>query len=310
MTERSATEKGLAVGFVGLGLMGKPMARNLMRAGHQLTVFNRTPEKAADLAAEGAILARDLTEMGSGCEIVFTMLPSSAAVERTLTGVGGLIESLRAGSLVIDTSTISPLVTRRMNTALAERGVGLLDAPVSGGDVGAVQGTLSIMVGGSATDFERAGPLLAALGRTIVHMGESGAGQLTKAANQIVVGLMIGAVGEAIVLARRGGVEVEQVLDVLGGGLAANRVIEVKREKYLDRRFMPGGRAELHLKDLGIALEVARDLGVVLPHTALLAQLFQAMQRKGWGDLDHSGLIRVFEELSGAGIGEEPGVEP
>lgn len=296
MTDEGPTA---TVGFVGLGLMGMPMARNLMRAGHRLLVFNRTRAKADLLAEEGAISAPDIASIGARCEVIFTMLPTSSAVERTVIGAQGLVESIRPGSMVIDMSTISPMVTREMGKRLRERGVAMLDAPVSGGDVGAIQGTLSIMVGGETADVERARPYLDLLGKSVVHVGGSGAGQVTKAANQIVVGLIIAAVAEALVLATKGGVAPEKILDVLGGGLAANSVMEVKREKYLSRNFEPGGRSELHLKDLGIALSIARDVGLVLPHTALLEQLFQAMKRKGWGAEDHSALIRVIEDLSG-----------
>lgn len=288
------------VGFVGLGVMGAPMAANLLKGGHRLVVYNRTPSRGEELRRQGAEIASDLRELASRCDVVFTMLPTSADVERVTVGDGGLASGLRSGSLVIDMSTISPITTRQVGEALAGLGVGMLDAPVSGGDVGAIQGTLSIMAGGTERDFERARPLFDLLGRTVVHVGPAGAGQLTKAANQIVVGLVMGAVAEAMVLAERGGVEPEKLLDVLSEGLAGNQVMVVKREKYLTRVFEPGGRSELHLKDLGIALAVARELGVVLPHTALLEQLFQAMKRKGWGNEDHSAVLKVIEDLSGS----------
>jgi 2-hydroxy-3-oxopropionate reductase len=179
------------------------------------------------------------------------------------------------------------------------KGASMLDAPVSGGDVGAINGTLSIMVGGEATDFDRAMPLFQAMGKTIVHVGASGAGQVTKAANQVVVALTIAAVSEALILGAKGGVAPEKILDVLGGGLAGNKVMEVKREKFLTHDFTPGFRSELHHKDLSIALSAAREYGLVLPFTALADQLYQAMKRKGWGKEDHSALLRVIEDLSG-----------
>ncbi len=296
MSEEDRTTR---TGFVGLGVMGEPMAGHLLAAGYPLTVFNRTPAKAERLRGLGAHVAPDLPSLAAACDVVFTMLPTSEDVERIVIGDGGLMTSLRPGALVVDMSTISPITTRRVGETLGTRGIGMIDAPVSGGDVGAVQGTLSIMAGGTADDFERALPLFRCMGRTIVHMGPAGAGQLTKAANQIVVGLVMGGVAEAIVLAERGGVTAEKLLDVLQGGLAANQVIEVKRPKYLSGTFEPGGRAELHLKDLGIALSVAREVGVILPHTALLEQLFQAMKRKGWGVEDHAGILHVIEDLSG-----------
>lgn len=288
------------IGFVGLGVMGEPMAGHLLAAGYSLTVYNRTPARAERLRTLGAIVAPDLPTLAAASDVVFTMLPSSADVERVVVGDDGLVQSLASGSLVVDMSTISPITTRLVGETLAAVNVGMLDAPVSGGDVGAIMGTLSIMVGGDALLFERALPLFRTMGRTIVHVGPAGAGQLTKAANQIVVGILLQAIAEAIVLAERGGVTREKLLDVLRGGLAGNQAMEVKREKYLTGTFEPGGRSELHLKDLGIALDVARELGVFLPHTAVLEQLFQAMKRKGWGAEDHAGILHVVEDLSGS----------
>lgn len=288
----------IRIGFVGLGVMGDPMAGHILAAGYPLTVYNRTPAKTERLRKLGATAAVDLPSLAAESDVIFTMLPSSADVEMVAIGADGLLESLRPGSLIVDMSTISPIATRHIGETLAARDVGMLDAPVSGGDVGAIEGTLSIMVGGTLEHFHRALPLFRTMGGTIVHVGPAGSGQLTKAANQIVVGIMLAALAEAIVLAERGGVAAERLLDVLRGGLAANQCMEVKRQKYLTRTFDPGGRSELHLKDLGIALDVAREIGVVLPHTALLEQLFQAMKQKGWGAEDHAGILWVIEELS------------
>jgi 2-hydroxy-3-oxopropionate reductase len=287
------------VGFIGLGIMGLPMARNLMRAGHDLVVHNRTSAKAAALVREGAAVAASPREVADLCDVIITILPDSPDVERVVAGRGGLLEGIRAGSLVIDMSTISPGLTRRLAARLVERGASMLDAPVSGGDVGAIEGTLTIMVGGQRADFRRAEPLFDAMGKNVVHVGAIGAGQVTKAANQVVVGLTIAAVAEALVLGERGGVPARTLLDVLGTGVAGNRVMELKRAKLLDRVFEPGFRAELHHKDLGIALAEGRESGVALPVTALVDQLFGAMERKGWGGEDHSALIKVIEELSG-----------
>lgn len=286
------------VGFIGLGIMGRPMARNLMRAGYPLVVHNRSPAGVQELVSEGARAAGSPREVAERSDVVITIVPDSPDVERVVLGPHGVIEGIAAGGLVIDMSTISPVVTRRIAQRLEESGASMLDAPVSGGDVGAVQGTLSIMVGGRESDFERARPLLEAMGKKIVHMGAIGAGQVTKAANQIVVAGVIAAVAEALVLGSREGVAPEKILDVLGGGMAANRVIEVKRNKFLSHDFTPGFRAELHHKDLGIALATARAAGVALPLTALLDQLFLAMKRKGWGGEDDSALLRVIEDLS------------
>lgn len=286
------------IGFIGLGIMGKPMAKNLMKAGFELVVHNRTPAKAKELAAEGATVASSPKDVAEQCEVIITMLPDSPDVERVVLGENGLLEGLRSGALLIDMSTISPVVTRKLAERIAAKGASMLDAPVSGGDVGAINGTLSIMVGGSAQDFERAKPLFAVMGKTIVHVGDSGAGQVTKAANQVVVALVIAAVSEALVLGARGGVAPEKILDVLGGGLAGNKVMEVKRQKFLSHVFEPGFRAELHHKDLGIILSSAREFGVTLPVTSVVDQLFQTMRKKGWGSEDHSALLRVIEDLS------------
>jgi 2-hydroxy-3-oxopropionate reductase len=299
MTSGPGARMASPVGFIGLGLMGAPMARNLMRAGYDLVVQNRSREKAAELAREGATAASTPREVAERCEIVFTMLPDSPDVEQVVTGRDGILEGIRAGALLVDMSSISPVVTRQLAARVAGRGAAMLDAPVSGGDVGAVNATLSIMVGGAAEDFARAKPFFEAMGRTIVHVGESGAGQVTKAANQVVVALTIAAVSEALVLGSQGGVAPAKILEVLGGGLAGNRVMEVKREKFLSRTFEPGFRAELHHKDLGIALSAAREYGVVLPLTAVVDQLYLVMRKKGWGEDDHSGLLRVVEDLAG-----------
>lgn len=286
------------VGFIGLGIMGLPMARNVLRAGHPLVVHTRTPARAAELLAEGARSADGPKAVAEQSGIVITMLPDSPDVERVVTGPGGVLEGIRPGALLIDMSTISPEVTRRIAAALEEQGAAMLDAPVSGGDVGAVRGTLSIMAGGRPEDFERARPVLEAMGERIVHVGASGAGQVAKAANQVVVAGVIAAVAEGLVLASRGGVPPEKIFDALAGGMAGNRVMEVKREKFLTHDFAPGFRTELHHKDLGIALSAARAWGVALPVTALVDQMFLAMMRKGWGGEDDSALLRLIEDLS------------
>ena len=292
-----------AVGFVGLGIMGRPMARNLMEAGYALVVHNRSPEKAEELAGEGATAAGSPREVAEGCDIIVTMLPDSPQVEEVLAGKGGVFEGVREGALIVDMSTISPVVTEELAAEAKERGASLLDAPVSGGDVGATEGTLSIMVGGDEDDFERARPLFEVMGKTVTHVGPTGAGQVTKAANQIVVALTIEAVSEALVLGSAGGVAPEKILDVLGGGLAGNKVMEVKREKFLSHTFDPGFRSELHHKDLRIALAAGREYGVALPVTAIVDQMLLTMGRKGWGGEDHSALLKIIEDLSGHEIG-------
>ncbi len=279
--------------------MGKPMAKNLMGAGYDLVVHNRSPEKARALAEEGATAVGSPREVAEQSDVVITMLPDSPQVEEVLAGEGGVFEGAREGALVVDMSTISPVATEELAAKAEERGASMLDAPVSGGDVGAIGGTLSIMVGGNEKDFERAGPLFEVMGETVTHVGGSGAGQVVKAANQIVVALTIEAVSEALVLGSKAGVAPGKILDVLGGGLAGNKVMEAKREKFLSRTFDPGGRAEFHHKDLGIALAAGREYGVALPATAIVDQMLLTMKSKGWGGEDHSALLKVIEDLSG-----------
>jgi 2-hydroxy-3-oxopropionate reductase len=292
------------VGFIGLGIMGMPMARNLMEAGYELTVHNRSPEKAEELGKEGAAVAATPREVAENSDVVITMLPDSPQVREVVAGEEGVLEGISEGALLIDMSTISPVVTEELAEALQEKGASMLDAPVSGGDVGAIEGTLSIMVGGEQADFQRAKPLFEAMGKTITHVGPTGAGQVTKAANQVVVALTIEAVSEALVLGSAGGVSAQKILEVLSGGLASNKVMEVKREKFLSHSFEPGFRSELHHKDLGIALAAGREYGVVLPVTAIVDQMLLSMRRKGWGGEDHSALLRIIEDLSQHTIGE------
>ena len=290
-----------AVGFIGLGIMGRPMAENLIEAGHELVAYNRTREKAEDL--DGATVAKSPKEVAERSDIIITMLPDSPQVEEVLAGEDGVLEGVKEGALIVDMSTISPVVTEELAGEAEERGASMLDAPVSGGDVGAIDGTLSIMVGGSDEDFGRALPLFEVMGKTVTHVGPVGTGQVVKAANQIVVALTIEAVSEALVLGSKAGVSPEKILDVLGGGLAGNKVMEVKREKMLEHSFDPGFRVELHHKDLGIALAAGREYGVNLPVTAVVDQMFETLKMLGRGDQDHSALLTLIEESSGHEIG-------
>jgi 2-hydroxy-3-oxopropionate reductase len=289
------------VGFIGLGIMGKPMAKNLIEAGYDLVAYNRTREKAEELG--GATVAETPKEVAEQSDIIITMLPDSPQVEEALDGEDGVLEGVKEGALVVDMSTISPVVTEELADRAQERGASMLDAPVSGGDVGAIDGTLSIMVGGSEEDFERVLPLFEVMGKTVTHVGPVGRGQVVKAANQIVVALTIEAVSEALVLGSKAGVSPEKILDVLGGGLAGNKVMEVKREKMLDHSFDPGFRVELHHKDLGIALAAGREYGVTLPVTAVVDQMLETLKMLGRGDQDHSALLTLIEEASGHEIG-------
>jgi 2-hydroxy-3-oxopropionate reductase len=290
------TEK---VGFVGLGIMGRPMARNLMEAGRELVLYNRTRQKAEELAEEGGgEVAGSPSEVAQSSGVIFTMLPGPPEVEEVVAGEDGLLEGTGEGSLIVDMSTSSPVLARELARIARERGVGMLDAPVSGGDVGAEVGTLSIMAGGSEEDFERARPLFEVMGETVTHVGPPGTGQVVKACNQIVVALTIEAVSEALVLGSKAGVNPEKILEVLSGGLAANKVMEVKRDKFLEHDFEPGGKIEFHRKDLRIALEAGREYGVPLPVTALVCQMFEALMARGRSGWDHSALLTFIEDLA------------
>jgi 2-hydroxy-3-oxopropionate reductase len=293
------------VGFIGLGIMGRPMAKNLMEAGYELVVHNRSPEKAEELAEEGnATAAGSTREVAEACDIVITMLPDSPDVEAVVAGEGGVLEGIRDGALLVDMSTISPVVTEELSEKVREKGASMLDAPVSGGDVGAIEGALSIMVGGSEEDFERARPLFDVMGKVATHVGPIGAGQVVKACNQIVVALTIEAVSEALVLGSKGGVLPEKLVEALSGGLAGSAVMEAKKEKFFSHDFEPGFRIELHHKDLGIALAAGREYGVALPVTAIVDQMLEASKAKGRGDRDHSALLTLLEEAAQHEIGK------
>jgi 2-hydroxy-3-oxopropionate reductase len=286
------------VGFVGLGIMGGAIAGNLLAAGHEIVVHNRTRTKAEQLIAYGVRVADSPRELAEVSDIIITMLPGPPEVEEVVSGEGGLLEGTAEGSLIVDMSTSSPILAQQLAHTARERGVRMLDGPVSGGDIGARDGTLSIMVGGEDEDFERARPLFEVMGETVVHVGGAGAGQVVKACNQIVVALVIEAVAEALVLGSKYGVAPDRVVEVLSGGLAANKVLDVKGEKFLSRDFTPGGKVEYHRKDLGIALAAGREYGVTLPVTALVEQMFGVLEAKGRGGWDHSALLTLIEEAS------------
>jgi len=292
------------IGFIGLGIMGKPMAHNLLKVGFPVIVHNRHQEVTDELIAAGAMAGALPRDIAAYCDVLITMLPDSPQVEEVLLGTDGVIEGLNAGLIVIDMSTISPIVTRTLADRLAAHGIAMLDAPVSGGDKGAIAGTLSIMVGGEEETFKRCMPIFEALGKTIVHVGANGAGQVVKACNQIVVALIIEAVSEALVLGSRAGVDPAKILQVLHGGLAANRVIELRGAGMLAHDFAPGGRIKTHHKDLGIILELGRIYGVSLPVTAMVDQMFASLETRGRGDLDHTAILTYLEDLAGHRIGD------
>jgi 2-hydroxy-3-oxopropionate reductase len=287
------------VGFVGLGVMGRPMARNLLRAGHRVVVWNRSAGPAAELGAAGATVARTPAELAAAATVVLAMLPDLPQVEELLHRDDGLLAGMGPGSVLVVMGTVSPVAVRGLGARLEPAGVAVVDAPVSGGDVGAEEATLSIMVGGSPEAAARVRPYLEAMGTTVDHLGALGAGQLAKACNQIVVAATLTALSEALVLARKGGLDPQRVFAVLGGGLAASRVLEVKGPKLLGGDFRPGGAAAFQHKDLGFALAAARDEEVALPLTALVDQLYGAARWNGFGDDDHSVVVRVIERLAG-----------
>ncbi|GAA3807786.1 2-hydroxy-3-oxopropionate reductase [Sphaerisporangium flaviroseum] len=285
--------------FVGLGIMGSPMAANLVRAGYDVTGYDTSRERVAELVAAGGRAAGSVPEAVAGADVVITMLPDSPQVEEVAFGAEGLLEHGAPGMFHVDMSTIKPETSCRVAQAATIRGIRPLDAPVSGGERGAVDGTLSIMVGGHPDDFQAIRPLLGVLGTTVRHVGPSGAGQTVKAANQLVVGGIYGLVAEAIVLLEASGVDPESGLDVLAGGLAGSRILELRRHSMIKREFAPGFRIDLHHKDMGIAIAAARRAGVSLPLTGLVAELMAAARAQGHGSLDHSALLKVIERING-----------
>lgn len=292
----------MRIGFIGLGVMGAPMAQNLAAAGHQLVVsLNRSPLPEG---VEAEVL-KTPAEVARASEIIITMLPDTPDVERVMLGEDGVIEGIAEGALVIDMSSISPIATLRMAEAIREKGAGYLDAPVSGGEVGAKAASLTIMVGGPQAEFARAKPLFDLMGQNITLVGEeNGSGQTCKIANQIIVALNIEAVSEALVFASKAGCDPEKVRQALLGGFASSRVLEVHGERMITRTFDPGFRIKLHQKDLGLALEAARSLGVALPNTATAQELFNACAARGGADKDHSALVEALEALADHPVAE------
>jgi 2-hydroxy-3-oxopropionate reductase len=289
------------VGFIGLGLMGRPMAHNLLKAGFQLVVHNRSPKPVEALVASGAKSAPSPADVARRSTVVITMLLDSKDVQLVLTGPGGVFEGVQTGAVLIDMSSISPVVARVLAAEARQRGVTLLDAPVSGGEIGALSASLSIMVGGDAAALERVRPILNAMGRAdrVIHVGESGAGQLCKVCNQIAIGGTLAVVSEAFALARKAGVDPARVREALLGGFASSRVLEVHGERILHENYTPGFRARLYHKDMGIALDTARAHDVPMPVSAVVQQLVNRMIAAGLAEADYSALARVVFELAG-----------
>jgi 2-hydroxy-3-oxopropionate reductase len=295
---RSDMDTKPTIGLIGLGIMGRPMARNLLKAGYPLIVHDVTRAAVDDLVAEGATAGTSPRQVAEAVDVLITMLPDSPQVREVYLGPDGAFEALRPGWLAIDMSSIAPSTARELAERAAAAGADMLDAPVSGGDKGAIAGSLSIMVGGTDAAFARAAPIFEALGKTIVHMGPAGAGQVTKVCNQVVVAVVIEAVSEALVLGAKAGVDPARIADVLQGGLAATKVLELRRSNMLGGTFDPGFRVRLHLKDLKNALDLAREIDVALPAAAGVDQLMRAMAAAGRADYDHSGLITMLEDLA------------
>jgi 2-hydroxy-3-oxopropionate reductase len=286
------------IGFIGLGIMGKPMARNLLKAGHVLIIHNRSRAAVDELTREGARPMNNAKDVAEHSDIVVTVLSDSPDVELVYVSEQGIFAGAKSGSLLVDMSSISPLVARKLAAAAERRGCDMLDAPVSGGEAGAIGATLSIMIGGKASAVERAMPLFQTLGKNIVHIGDAGAGQITKAANQMVVGATIAIVAEALVLAKKAGVDPAKVRQALLGGFAQSKILEAHGQKMLERNFNPGFRIRLHEKDMKIALATGSEYGVPLMVSGVVAQMMTAMKGMALADLDHSALVKLIEELA------------
>jgi len=288
----------MKIGFIGLGIMGKPMSLNLLKAGYELVVTDLNQAAVAELVAAGAEAVATSRAVAERAGVIITMLPNSPQVKQVILGEQGVLEGARKGSVVIDMSSIAPLVSREVAGILAGHGIDMLDAPVSGGQPKAIDGTLSVMVGGAPEVFERCFPIMKAMAGSVVRTGDIGAGNITKLANQIIVALNIAAMSEALVLASKAGVEPELVFKAIRGGLAGSTVLDAKAPLVLDRKFSPGFRVNLHIKDLANVLETSHELGVALPLTASVMEMMQAIRADGQGDEDHCSLVKHYEKLA------------
>ena len=286
------------IGFIGLGIMGKPMSKNLIKAGYSLVVPDRNPEVAAELVALGAETASTAKAIAEQCDVIITMLPNSPQVQEVVLGKDGVIEGAKPGTVIIDMSSIAPLASREISAALKEKGVEMLDAPVSGGEPKAIDGTLSVMVGGDKAVFDKHYDLMKAMAGSVVHTGDIGAGNVTKLANQVIVALNIAAMSEALTLATKAGVDPDLVYQAIRGGLAGSTVLDAKAPMVMDRNFKPGFRIELHIKDLANALDTSHGIGAHLPLTASVMEMMQTLKADGLGSADHSAIARFYEKLA------------
>ncbi len=292
-----------SIGFIGLGIMGGAMAANILRAGYDLTVWNRTPGRITPLAESGAAVAAGPADLAGRSDIIITCVSDTPDVEAVILGPGGVIEGARPGALVIDCSTISPEATRAIAVRLRQKGVHLLDAPVSGGSEGAARGTLSIMLGGEADQVARALPVLQAMGQTITHVGGQGAGQMAKLVNQVLVVVTMQGVAEALLLAQAGGLDLERTLAAVGGGAAGSWMLNNRGPQVIRRDWRPGFTIDLQQKDLRLVLEAADELGIPLPSTALVFQFYRTLQQRGLGGEGNHALVKALEQLAGRQVG-------
>jgi len=288
----------MKIGFIGLGIMGKPMAKNLIKAGYQLVVCDLVQSAVDELVALGAEAAANGKEVASKCNVIITMLPNSPHVKTVVLGEGGIIEGAKAGSVVIDMSSIAPLASREIYAALEEKGIDMLDAPVSGGEPKAIDGTLSVMVGGKKEVFDIYYDIMKSMAASVVYVGEIGAGNTAKLCNQIIVALNIAAVSEAFILAKKAGVDPELVYQAIRGGLAGSTVMDAKVPMMLDRNFKPGFKIDLHIKDLSNVLETSHGVGVPLPLTSQVMEIMQAIKLDGCGVEDHASILKYYEKIA------------
>jgi 2-hydroxy-3-oxopropionate reductase len=299
----------MKIGYIGLGIMGKSMARNIMKAGFPMVVHNRSQGAVDELVAEGAQPAGSPAEVAAQVDVVFTNLPDSPDVEKVALGPDGIIESARPGLIFVDNSTIKPATARFLAEKLGEKGVVCLDAPVSGGDVGARNGTLTIMVGGPAETLEQVRPVFEAMGTSITHIGDAGAGQIAKAANQIMVAAQMVAMGELLIFAQKAGADPQKVVEAIRGGAAQCWTLDVKPPRLFAGNRQPGFKARMQAKDMSIILDTAREYGISVPSAALDSQLFNAMVENGMGNNDNAAVVAIFEMLSGVTLQENQQVE-
>ncbi|WP_152658151.1 2-hydroxy-3-oxopropionate reductase [Oceanobacillus sp. CFH 90083] len=297
-----------SIGFIGLGIMGMPMTRNLLKAGFQVTAFDLNQEAVKAIAEEGAIPAISGKEAAENSDVIITMLPKGEHVRAALFGPGGVVEGAKQGTVIVDMSSVQPAESKQLSLDAKEHGISFLDAPVSGGEPGAIDGTLAIMVGGESSDFENVKPVLEAMGNNVVLVGDSGCGSTAKLANQIIVNLNIAAVSEAVTLAAKAGIDVEKMYQAIRGGLAGSAVLDAKAPMMLDRNFVAGGRIDINMKDITNVMDTAHDLHVPLPLSSQLLEIFHSLASDGKEALDHASIVQHYEKLANVTVKRE-GVE-